>query len=67
MEKFVEVVAKSDLDTMLIIRREVPKDEYLEAVVSSTMYRIKKLNTSDETFKLVSVRAMNTIQERENS
>lgn len=58
MEKFVEVVAKSNFGTMVIIRSKTEEYENIDMAVSYTMYRVRELNTKDEKFTIESVRAM---------
>lgn len=58
MKKIVEVIAKSNFRTMVIMRSEVEKGENLAMEVSYAMYRVKELNTKDEKFELEIVRVM---------
>lgn len=64
MDKFIEVVAKSNLDSMVIIRSRIEKEDDLEKMVTYTMYRIRELNNMREKFEIEQVRAMNIIKER---
>ena len=63
MEKFVEVVAISNLKTVIVMTTQVEKDEDLEIAVGYAMYRVKELNTKVEKFKLETVRVINTSKE----
>lgn len=58
MRKFIEVVAKSNYETLVIIKNEVEENDDLEVEITHAMRRIKGLNTSGEKFIVVSVKAM---------
>lgn len=64
MEKFVEVMARSNFNTTVLMRSELEKDVNLEAAVTYTMHRIKNLNTTDEKFELISITVVNPLKSK---
>ncbi len=63
MKRFVEVVAKSNFDTTVIIRNELEEYERLETVISCAFRRIKELDTKAEKFEIESVKGINMLEE----